>query len=74
MKDCNRKCISFITLIISVIIVVQTNLLTIMLFNLKTSVIEEQITKKEAYEEKLVDEQMEKLLIVILDILKKHQK
>ena len=65
MKDCNRKCISFITLIISVIIVVQTNLLTIMLFNLKTSVIEEQITKKEANEEKLVDETQEEWKLII---------
>ncbi len=64
MKECNKKCINLVTLIISVIIVVQTNLLTIMLFNLKTSTITKEVSKIET-QEKLLDKTQEEWKLII---------
>ncbi len=66
MSCCSKKCISLVTLIISVIVFVQTNILTIMILNLKTNTEEKKIANvEEENNEKQLLEKTEEWKIII---------
>lgn len=71
MNCYSKKCINLVTLIISVIVFVQTNFLTIMILNLKNNSVETNIAKVEEQQEKLVIEETEeewKLIIPKINV------
>lgn len=53
MNCCDKKCISIVTLIIAVIIFIQTNFLTLMIFSLKNNTVQAKssVTEEKTYEE-----------------------
>jgi len=65
MNCYSKRCINLVTLIISVIVFVQTNFLTIMILNLKDNSQENVVTKVEQQEEKLVEETKEEWKLII---------
>lgn len=62
MNCCNKKCINLITLIITIVIFVQTNILTIMIFNLSNNNVVKSVKLEEA-QEKLKDKTKEKYIL-----------
>lgn len=74
MNCCGKKCINIITLIISVFIFIQTNFLTIMIFNLKNNSIEilsnneQKITKDKKYASYESTDDNWKIIIPKIDI------
>lgn len=62
MNCCSKKCINLITLIIVIVIFVQTNILTIMIFNLSNNNIVKSV-KMEETKEKLHEQTEEKYII-----------
>lgn len=62
MNCCDKKCISIVTLIIAVIIFVQTNFLTLMIFSLKNNNVQ---AKSSVTEEKIYEEREEEWRLVI---------
>ncbi|MCI8482581.1 MAG: sortase [Clostridia bacterium] len=70
MKENTKSYISFVTLLVVLVIFVQTNILTIMIFNLKGSTkVEEVITKKEIIAKE--EEKEWKLTIPKIDVVGK---
>lgn len=65
MNCYSKRCINLVTLIISVIVFVQTNFLTIMILNLKDNSEESIVTKVEQQEQKLVEETEEEWKLII---------
>lgn len=61
MDCCGKKCISIVTFIIAVIIFIQTNLLTLMIFNLKNNNVQ---AKSYVTEEKIYSETEEWRLVI----------
>ncbi len=55
MDCCNKKCISLVTLVISIVLLIQTNVLTILIFNLKGEITRNSVEKVQEVQEKNVD-------------------
>lgn len=65
MNCYSKRCVNLVTLIISVIVFVQTNFLTIMILNLKDNSKENVVTKVEQQEENKVEETEEEWKLII---------
>lgn len=57
MNCYSKKCINLVTLILAIVIFIQTNFLTFIIFNLKNDVVESKIAKIEENQEKLSEEE-----------------